>query len=129
MTKSLTAAKDWVNASLSFLYPEICKLCGENRAGPAQGYVCNKCRSGVKFVEPPFCERCGLPYEGAITGSFECGICKDLKLHFHSARSAVAATEKILEAIHQYKYNRALWFEPFLGGLLIERAQLILTAA
>jgi ComF family protein len=63
-----------------------------------------------------------LPYEGAITGTFECGNCKDLKLHFHSARSAVAATEKILEAIHHYKYNRALWFEPFLAGLLIERA-------
>jgi ComF family protein len=125
----LAAAKDWVNAGLSFLYPEICKLCAENRASRDQGYVCDKCRSAVKFLDPPFCDRCGLPYEGAITGTFECGNCKDLKLHFHSARSAVAATEKILEAIHHYKYNRALWFEPFLAGLLIERAQPVLAAS
>jgi competence protein ComFC len=118
----LAAAKTWIDASLSFLYPETCKLCAENRAGHDQGYVCDKCRAAVKFLEPPFCERCGLPYEGAITGTFECGNCKDLKLHFHSARSAVTATEKILEAIHLYKYQRALWFEPFLAGLLIERA-------
>jgi competence protein ComFC len=124
----LTAAKDWINAGLSFLYPEICKLCGQNRAGCDQGYVCHKCRSGVKFLEPPLCERCGLPYEGAITGTFECGNCKDLKLHFHSARSAVAAAEKILEVIHLYKYSRALWFEPFLAGLLIERAHPALAA-
>lgn len=121
-------AKQWVNAGLSFLYPEICKLCGDNRAGAAQGYVCDKCRSAVKFLEPPLCERCGLPYAGAITGAFECGNCKDLKLHFHSARSAVAATEKILEVIHFYKYNRGLWFEPFLAGLLIERAEPVLAA-
>jgi competence protein ComFC len=124
----LTAARDWINAGLSFLYPEICKLCGQNRARKDQGYVCDQCRSAVKFLEPPFCERCGLPYEGAITGTFECGNCQDLKLHFHSARSAVVATEKILETIHLYKYSRALWFEPFLAGLLIERAHPVLAA-
>jgi ComF family protein len=122
----LTLARNWIDAGLNFLYPEHCKLCGQDRATPAQGYVCDSCRSAVKFLEPPFCERCGLPFEGALTSSFECGNCKDLKLHFHSARSAVAATEKILEVIHRYKYNHSLWFEPFLAGLLIERAQPIL---
>jgi ComF family protein len=28
----------------------------------------------------------------------------------------------VLEAIHRYKYNRAFWLEPFLAGLLTERA-------
>src|SRR5204863_3956170 len=63
------------------------------------------------------------PFEGAITTSFECANCRDTVLHFRSARSAVVARDKVLEAIHRYKYQRALWFEPFLADLLISRAQ------
>jgi ComF family protein len=46
-----------------------------------------------------------------------------MELHFCSARSAVVARDTVLEAIHRYKYHRALWFEPFLAELLISRAQ------
>jgi len=45
-----------------------------------------------------------------------------MTLHFRSARSAVVADGLMLDVIHRYKYNRALWFEPFLAGLLISRA-------
>ena len=31
-----------------------------------------------------------------------------------------------MEAIHRYKYHRALWFEPFLAGLLVQGAQHVL---
>ena len=31
----------------------------------------------------------------------------------------MAARGVVLEAIHRYKYQRALWFEPFLADLLI----------
>jgi ComF family protein len=46
--------------------------------------------------------------------------------HFQSARSAVVARDPVLEAIHRYKYQRALWFEPFLAELLIRAAQPVL---
>jgi len=85
-------------------------------------FVCNNCRAQVRFIEPPFCERCGLPYEGEITTTFECANCRETELHFRSARSAVVARDKILDVIHRYKYHRALWFEPFLADLLICRA-------
>ncbi len=78
--------------------------------------------SGVRFIRPPFCERCGLPYEGDLTTPFECANCREMQLHFRSARSAVAAQGVVLEAIHRYKYQRALWFEPFLADLLIREA-------
>jgi len=41
---------------------------------------------------------------------------------FRTARSAVVARDEVLEVIHRYKYQRALWFEPFLADLLIQRA-------
>jgi competence protein ComFC len=114
-------AKELVNAALAFFYPEVCQLCGAGRATPAQGFVCEVCQAESQTIEPPFCERCGRPYEGEITNPFECANCRDLELSFHFARSAVLAKGKVLEVIHRYKYKRALWFEPFLAGLLIER--------
>ena len=113
----------WLNAGLNFFYPEVCQTCGTERATPAEGFVCRTCRSKVRWIEPPFCERCGLPFEGAITTAFDCANCRDLEPHFSSARAAVVARDKLLEVIHRYKYQRALWFEPFLAGLLIEAAK------
>jgi competence protein ComFC len=112
----------WSNAGLSFFYPEVCQLCGRGRAGPAAGYVDEECRRQVRFIEPPFCRLCGLPFEGAVTQEFRCGNCRDLDLHFDWARSAVLARGPVLEAIHRYKYGRQLWFEKFLASLLVDAA-------
>jgi ComF family protein len=116
------ALKAWIDAVLAFIYPEICQICGTARATPGEGFICAGCREQVRFIKRPFCERCGLPYEGDITAPFECANCRELELHFRSARSAVAARGMVLDVIHRYKYSRALWFEPFLAGLLIRQA-------
>jgi len=112
----------FANAAASFLYPEHCQLCNGRRAAPIHSFVCVDCRAAVTWIEAPFCDRCGYPYEANITTTFECKNCKDVHLHFSTARSAVAAKGGVLEAIHRYKYQRALWFEPFLAGLLVNRA-------
>jgi competence protein ComFC len=115
--------KTWLDASLGFLYPNACQICRSARATAPEGYVCAGCREEVRLVKPPFCERCGLPYDGAITTSFECGNCREMELHFQSARAAVLAGGLVLEVIHRYKYQRALWFEPFLADLLVRQAK------
>jgi len=117
-----TAAGQWLNATLAFFFPENCQLCHASRATPAESYVCGKCREDVEFVLPPFCQRCGRPFEGAIEHAFECSNCREMDLHFSSARSAVFAKGTVLEVIHRYKYNRALWFEPLLTSWLLDRA-------
>ena len=45
-----------------------------------------------------------------------------MEWHFSSARSAVVAQSVVRESIHRYKYQRALWFEPFLTDLLLRKA-------
>jgi competence protein ComFC len=123
------SVKNFVNAALALCYPEVCQLCGNCRATPAEGFVCAGCRAQVRFVDPPFCERCGTPYEGQITTAFECTNCRDLTFDFSAARSAVLAREGVLDIIHRYKYQRALYFEPFLAELLLSRAVPGLTSA
>ena len=111
---------------LNLLYPPVCQLCHDQRAEARDGFVCAKCWSHVRFIRAPFCERCGLPFAGDLTTAFVCTNCNDLKLHFTSARSAVVARTVVLEAIHRFKYSRALWFENFLAGLLIREAAPVL---
>ena len=114
--------KPWLNAGLALLYPEVCQICNKARAAPSEGYICSPCREDIRYIEPPFCDRCGLPFPGEITQTFECSNCQGLEWHFSRARSAVLARGTVLEAIHGYKYNHRMWFEPFLSGLLVTRA-------
>jgi len=117
-----TAARGAWDTALSLFYPDACQVCGEERATAREGYVCPKCWQNLRFIRPPFCERCGLPFEGAITTSFECANCHEMELHFARARSVIAAKGMALELIHRYKYERALWLEPLFASLLIGEA-------
>jgi competence protein ComFC len=119
------ALKSWLDVALSFFYPEVCQICHSERALAREGYVCARCCSGpggLRHIEAPFCERCGLPYEGEISGTFECSHCREMELHFLWARAAVATQGLALEVIVRYKYQRALWFEPFLADLICRAA-------
>lgn len=118
----LASFKAISDVALGFIYPNVCQICGAERATSAEGFVCARCRLKARFIEPPFCRRCGLPFDGALTTAFECANCRDMELHFSFARSAVSASGMVLEVIHRYKYQRALWFEPFLADLLVRRA-------
>lgn len=125
----MESARVWLDAGLAMVYPEVCQLCGNARATPRESFVCNACRAVVRYIERPFCSHCGLPFEGAITGVFECGQCKEMRWAFRFARSAVVARDEVLEVIHRYKYKRAMWFEPLLSQWLISRAAVELRAA
>ena len=112
----------WLHTSLGLVYPETCQLCRVRRAPLRDGLVCPQCWSHVRFIRPPFCERCGIPFAGELTAPFQCANCHGMELHFSSARSAVVAKMVVLEAIHRFKYSHALWFEKFLADLLLREA-------
>jgi competence protein ComFC len=118
--------QSWLNIGLGFFYPEICRICETERATAKSGFVGSKCWTQVRFIRAPFCERCGLPFSGDITTKFECTNCREMELHFSSARSAVVAKTIVLEIIHRFKYSRELWFEPFLADLLLREATPVL---
>jgi len=112
----------WSEVFLNFVYPPVCQLCGEEAADYDKGYIGPICFSRVKRIKPPFCERCGLPYYGDITGTFECSNCKGVRFYFKNARSALIADEFVLGIIHAYKYNAQVWLEKFLASELIKAA-------
>ncbi|MGB9603242.1 MAG: double zinc ribbon domain-containing protein, partial [Limisphaerales bacterium] len=48
------------------IYPDVCQICENEKATSQESYVCRSCRCKIKYIEPPFCEQCGKPYEGDI---------------------------------------------------------------
>jgi competence protein ComFC len=117
-----TLAQSAIHTTLGLFYPEVCALCQDETATALEGFVGANCRRQVQFIRPPFCQRCGLPFTGDLTTSFDCNNCRDMELHFSYARAAVVAKTVVLEAIHRFKYSQAFWFENFLAGLLLTEA-------
>ncbi len=119
MTRSqlIRPVRSLTNAFLSLLYPERCQLCRIAHAIPSDGLVCNNCRNSIQFIQPPACERCGLPFPGDIRHQFECSNGRGLDLAFSRARSAIRAEGAARELIHHYKYHRAFWLEPLFTQL------------
>lgn len=114
--------KEWLDGALGLLYPSVCQVCQREFASAGEGYVGRECWRGLRFIQPPYCDRCGLPYAGEITHRFECSNCYQRALHFQTARAVVVAAGVAREVLHSYKYRRGLWFEPFLSRLLIDAA-------
>ena len=110
------------DAFLGLFYGEVCEACDKQRATAKEGYVCASCRADVKLIEPPFCQRCGSMFPGEITSAFQCGNCRNLELEFSYARAVATADGVLLDILHRYKYENALWVEPFVTKLFVDVA-------
>ncbi len=89
MSGVATALSGLAKRGLALVYPEVCQLCHDESAQPADGYVGTDCLEKMKPIEAPFCRRCGQPFEGEITGEFECTNCREMKLRFEFARGVM----------------------------------------
>jgi ComF family protein len=116
--------KALVNAALDLLYPRNCLICEKTTLPEGcKGVVCPGCREGVKFIEPPCCDRCALPFPGEIDGHFVCGYCKDLHFHFTRAYAVCRAEGVVRDCIHRFKYNKEMYYGRHLTEWIVEGAR------
>jgi ComF family protein len=117
------AATPWLKSVVDLIYPRNCLFCSEPLAETERGVICAACLGTVKFIEPPFCCRCALPFAGATTENFVCGYCKDLEFHFSRAVAACRGDGVVRESIHRFKYNREMYYGPHLAEWLANAAK------
>lgn len=120
---AINGLKSFVDILLSLIYPNICQICGQRRATKSECYVCPECRKDIKYITPPVCKVCGRHFDGDITVEFTCEDCRNSKRFYDIARSAVKYDGTVMKALHSYKYDRAMWLEPFLAEMLINKAK------
>lgn len=89
---SLATLRDWGVTLLDLTFPEM----------PLEG-------KQPKPIEPPLCERCGQPYEGAITTEFQCTNCHDRVWHFTAARALYPSEGCVRDVIHGFKYRQQFY--------------------
>jgi ComF family protein len=59
--RAAALASRLAGAALDTLYPPTCLAC--RAATAAHGALCPRCWSAIRFIERPFCERLGTPFE------------------------------------------------------------------
>jgi ComF family protein len=113
----------YASAFLDLVYPRRCEVCSvplEAKRERAARWLCDECLDRLPRVEPPFCNVCGEPYDGAATDEFRCGNCADLRLHFDFAVAAFRADDAVRVLVHRFKYQHRLDLRGVLGCLLAE---------
>jgi competence protein ComFC len=118
----IKAVAPWLKSALDLVYPRNCLFCFQPLPTANGGVICPSCLGKVKVIEPPFCLRCSLPFDGAIKDPFVCGYCHRLDFHFSRAIAACRAEGVVRESIHRFKYNREMYFGPHLAAWLIGAA-------
>ena len=93
---------------LDMLFPRSCEGCGVSLA-EAPGCLCWDCQAQVRTVQLPFCERCGDPVAGEVSGPFECAGCHQMQPAFEWARSAVRYDGVAQSCLRRFKYNGGVW--------------------
>jgi competence protein ComFC len=115
----------WLGRFMKLLYPLACRSCdlalpaGDELDG-LHRWLCQRCMGDLVRVEAPFCENCGEPFEGAISGAFTCANCAGRRFAFDFAISRFRSEGPVRELIHDFKYGHDLSLRSVLSGLLQE---------
>ena len=113
----------WLKRGVDLVYPRNCQGCSTPLEEATAGVLCGHCLGGAKYIKLPYCERCSLPFDGAVDDSFTCGYCHELKFQFTRAVAACRAEGIVRDSIHRFKYNRQMYFGYHLAEWMIAVAR------
>lgn len=89
--------------ALNLLFPPRCIACSCSVA--QAGALCGQCWKKIQFIGPPFCARCGHPFEYEVEGVTWCGECMRSPPKFATARSVVIYEEASKPLVAHLKFH------------------------
>ncbi len=104
---------------LQFLLPSQCHCC-EKFLEEGQTGICSDCLSKIRWIEPPLCTLCGIPFPSREIQSHLCGACLTRRKYFTIARAVGCYEGPLREAIHRWKYEEKGYLTSFFGEKLAE---------
>ncbi len=103
-----------------FLLPPQCYCCEAFLPEGQEGF-CRGCLSGIHWIEPPFCTRCGIPFVSREDRSHPCGVCLEKPRYFTIGRALGTYEGPLREAIHRWKYEGKGYITPLFGEWMARR--------
>ena len=97
---------------LDLLLPQRCLVCSL----PGD-QVCSGCRSSLRWIAPPLCERCGAPTAWPVR---RCGECAGRRLAFAWARAAVEYDEPVRRVVAAWKEHGLRQLGDWAAGVVLE---------
>ena len=108
------------NAFFSLLFPRECPGCFAGLPFPAS--LCDDCACKLKRIEPPFCEKCGIPFPSAWTVR-RCADCRIRRSPVTMQRSVFSYEGLVRQMVRAIKYRGDGRFIRFFAEELFVRAQ------
>ena len=103
-----------LSSFLDLMLPHRCPFCDSISKEP----LCPECTDAVRFISPPFCIACGVPFKSDSIKNHTCGECMKKKRHFSWARGVLIYNDASAKAIHRFKYNKDTTFSKALGSII-----------
>jgi ComF family protein len=111
-----------VERLLQFLLPSQCHCCEKFLEEGQQG-ICPDCLSKIRWIEPPLCTLCGVPFPSREIKNHLCGACLTRRKYFTIARALGYYEGPLRETIHRWKYEEKSYLTNFFGEKLAEGFQ------
>ncbi len=96
-------------------FPEVCQVCNNAEAEPKTGFACQPCRQNARRILPPWCDQCGVPFDGELGTGLTCRDCHEDRWDFDNARALYSASGLVREVIHRFKYHQHEYFEALMA--------------
>lgn len=115
-TPALSLAARLARAALGLLYPPSCIAC-QAATGDAHA-LCAACWSGIRFIERPFCERLGTPFQVDLGQPLLSPAAIADPPVFERARAVAEYDGTASLLVHRLKYNDRLDLAPALATMM-----------
>lgn len=109
------------------LLPPLCLGCKVVVAEP--GTLCPSCWSQVVFLAPPFCDRCGLPFEFDPGPGAECGQCLQTPPRYGRARSVFRYDDASKVMVLRFKHGDRIEAAPAFARWMVRAGADLLAEA
>jgi ComF family protein len=124
LAPALRKSASWL---LDAILPPRCLKCGELVAD--SGALCGACWPELRFLGPPCCACCGLPFEFEMGEGSLCGACTADRPLYNRARAALAYDDASRDLVLRFKHaDRIDGAATFAGWMARAGAELVAAA-
>ena len=107
--------KQTLETAITFIYPAQCKVCEEHLVLDSFAYICYSCWKKVEYIEPNWCEICGIPHTENL-----CDTCATKPPRYDKLRTIAAYKSTLQNAIHLFKFEKRMSLRKPLSQLIVD---------